>query len=368
MPIPCPYCNATIRVPADSKVECPRCGESVSVPDGTPPDAEMPETVVESPPGERSNRAIGLTVAGVMVGLAALTLGYALSTTDFRRSNDNRNREETQAVTAVPPGELAGLGYLPTNVQVIAGVAVAQALESDSGRAILKSLSLAGFAPDEIDHIVLGISLDAFPPRTTMVVRTRRRLDLAKVRAALKAERGEQHGGRTVYRGRWPLKLPTSGDDGSMTFPDERTLVVAGSLESLASTPATPGGAPERFAPPVRDLIAQLPQDVPAWLVGHKDPNNATFHLVALALRQLPAEFRQGLQKLTSLSLSATERNGRLEVTARATGLDAAQAGAVRDAVQGIEVGRGTVDGTDPLTVHWSESAAELVRRLTPPR
>lgn len=366
MPISCPFCNAAVRVPAGiDKVDCPRCGETVAVPEGTPPDAAAAVNAGDPAAARPSNKAVGLTVAGVMVGLAALALGYALLTTDFRRSNDNKNRDAAKApATAVLPGELAGLGYLPANVQAVAGVAVAHALEAESGRALFKSMPVTGFALEEIDHVVVAADLTVLPPSLTVVVRTRRPLDLAKVRAALKAGQSETRGGRTFYKG----KLPVRDLDGYLTFPDERTLVAAPSAETLAATPATYGGAGEQLAVPVRDLIAQLPADAPAWLVGRKEANNATFALAAMTLTQLPVEFRQGLQQLSSLSLSAAERDGRFEVAARATGFNAQQAGAVTAAVRGIEVGRATADGVDPLTMTWSEPAADLVKRLAPSR
>src|SRR5436309_1659876 len=70
---------------------------------------------------------------------------------------------------SVPPAEWPGLGYLPDDVQAVAGVRVAAALESAAGRALLGPLGLTpdavnrsrplSLAANEVDHLLFGASV-----------------------------------------------------------------------------------------------------------------------------------------------------------------------------------------------------------------
>ena len=81
------------------------------------------------------------------------------------------SESELIPVRVVPPTELAGLGYLPGDVNLVAGVHLAELLQSSGGQELLASLRLgpldlsvdcAGEARpakrDELDHVVLGVS------------------------------------------------------------------------------------------------------------------------------------------------------------------------------------------------------------------
>ncbi|MFO0811198.1 MAG: hypothetical protein U0746_21420 [Gemmataceae bacterium] len=334
------------------------------MPDDLPLDPEGPAPTAASDTPRRSNRQIGLTVFGVMLAMAGIALIYALATVDFRRANDHKSQDaKMAAVVAVPPNELAALAYLPADIELVAGLAAAQALETESGKVLLNSLMLNGFTPEQIDHVVVATGdLNTLPPRLTIVVRSRRPLDLVKLRAALKADQSVQRNGRTTYIG----KLPFGTVDGAITFADERTLVAALKPEDLDVVPKTAAGGVGRFPQPVRDSIDKLPSDTPAWLVAHKKPNNAALAL-ALGLTKVPPDVMQGILKLSSLSAHATERKGRIEVIASAKGLDAKETTAITDALKDAQAGRWTTDGVDPFLLTWSESVAGL-KQLLPPR
>src|SRR5689334_16016960 len=101
----CPYCNAA--VPQAGGV-CPRCGEHLPTKASTASSRggqERPNGVQDNErPGHPSETAapfrhswanwqIGLAVLGFMVFMAAVGLGYALKTVEFRRSHDKPEEE-----------------------------------------------------------------------------------------------------------------------------------------------------------------------------------------------------------------------------------------------------------------------------------
>jgi hypothetical protein len=58
------------------------------------------------------------------------------------RRNPEPEPVELIPVRPVPPAELSGLGYLPDNVNFIAGIHVAEALQTATGQALLSGLHL----------------------------------------------------------------------------------------------------------------------------------------------------------------------------------------------------------------------------------
>src|SRR5262245_44774930 len=150
----CPYCNATqpprAGLALGQRVACARCGESFAVTHlpqaiqqepagwGTSASAPAPAAPWSMPPGKRrwSNRALGGLVLGVMLVMGGIGLTYALMTQDFRRKNDTSlprksrrsTTEELPPLEPTPPARLAGLGYLPTATNVLAGASVPELL------------------------------------------------------------------------------------------------------------------------------------------------------------------------------------------------------------------------------------------------
>jgi hypothetical protein len=166
----------------------------------------------------RSNAVLAGFVLANMAGVALLVLPFALSTTAFRRSNDPRNPPEQPPspsadrnrravdVPAVAPAQLAGLGYLPDNCKVVAGLHVAELYQQPIGATLFarheagadraeptpwmieQGLSRvevwAGLKPEAIDHVVFGLRVEGLFPHLTLVVRTRQPYDPLAVKAA----------------------------------------------------------------------------------------------------------------------------------------------------------------------------------------
>src|SRR5437870_4767120 len=131
----CPFCNATVplpvTLPASQKIPCPRCGESVPVRPSTlngvvsPPVASSPAvSQVRLATPAWSNRKVAAIVLGIMALMAAISLVYALRTTELRRSHDFLPEPPAPppVVTTTPPIELTGLGYLPANCTAVIGL------------------------------------------------------------------------------------------------------------------------------------------------------------------------------------------------------------------------------------------------------
>src|SRR5262249_18946123 len=100
----CPYCNTALPAPGS---RCPRCDPDPSA--------------VETP--RWANRRGALAVVGLMLTLFVSVMIYAI------RTRTNRG--------LVPLAELPTLGYLPADVNVIAGSSFAQARQTPTGRDLL---------------------------------------------------------------------------------------------------------------------------------------------------------------------------------------------------------------------------------------
>jgi len=150
----CPYCNSLVVMPrlpeGDQRIRCPRCqelfpyhgqpgaeatGETRS---GSGPSQAMlaAPSAAAVPAGRRlSNRALARIVVAVMALMAAVALLFAWNTTDERRQHDGQKaEEEPEPVPVVAPGKLAGLGYLPADVNWLAGIHVGELWTSVKAR------------------------------------------------------------------------------------------------------------------------------------------------------------------------------------------------------------------------------------------
>jgi hypothetical protein len=310
-PLACPFCNALVAVApgaaAGERVPCPRCGEAFAPRPGqaasaeiqpAPPAASAAPVVapdftlrpVRSPRGKRLTLAAVLGVMGLM---AAGGLALALYTVGERRDHDSRlppppkkplsylfpprsNPDaplpETPA-EPTPPKLLAALGWLPADTTVIAGVHVAALSEKDRGRlptALQEVMRLITFNAEDIDHFVVGVKAeDAFPQRTTLVVRTRRPYDADAVRAGLHAESQGRLNGKPVYRFRTEIRGPEK--DADLWCADDRTLIV-GLFDGrhLRAVPDRPDGI-DHLPAAVRELLETRVETAPVWAVGASD-------------------------------------------------------------------------------------------------
>jgi hypothetical protein len=182
--------------------------------------------------------------------------------------------------THVAPARLAGLGYLAAGTSLVAGLHVAELLDSAPGQELLREpIKLGefevrlgdvgrwtGLRPEELDHLVLGVRAeDPVPPRITLVVRTRQPFDPDKVREALKARRVPAQG-RTLYRiERANLPFPLV-----VWFADDRTLVAGLLASHLEDVPATPAEGLQQLVPELRDVLqTRMGSAAQLWAAGH---------------------------------------------------------------------------------------------------
>jgi hypothetical protein len=294
----CPYCNSQVSPPSGvrsgQRIFCQRCGESF-VYQG--PDSEGEAPVTEpAPPAiagvpRWSNRAVALTVLGVMFLFATAGLVLALATVQFRRANDypKTNPDEDLArIKITAPANLGGLGYLPADTDIVAAVHVAEALQEPAGRQLLQRFrpgellvrdqpglrdvglnnlqEWTGLSLEDVDHVVLGLNVEnRVLPRLTLVVQTRRSYDAEKVRGALKANRIADAGKRVLYR----FELEKIAQKPIVWFAAERTLVVALDLDDLNAVPANPQPGSDHLSPALREVLQLMGPAAPAWLAGH---------------------------------------------------------------------------------------------------
>jgi hypothetical protein len=322
----CPYCNSQVSPPgvrSGQRIVCRRCGESF-VYQGPDTEGEAPPEAPQFPADgvpRWTNRAIALTVLGVMGLMAAAGLVLALATVSFRRANDypKTNPDDDLArIKIIAPANLGGLGYLPPDTGVVVGVHVAEALQDPAGREFLKRFRPGDFLPrnqadlaesglgnlekwtglslEEVDHAVLGLNLEKLIPRLTLVVQTRRSYDAEKVRAALKASRSADPGKRVLYR----FELEKIAQKPVVWFAGERTLVVAQDSDDLNAVPADPRPGSEHLSPALRGVLQRMGPAAPVWLAGHSDDWDKT--TLTLLLAGLKPADRQVLKNVRTFA------------------------------------------------------------------
>jgi hypothetical protein len=312
----CPYCNATVTLPSSvgpgRRVRCPRCEESFSVRGsdedpltaGDPQSADLPPmslagpSAQPEPPSRRwSNLSVAAAILGVMALMALIGFSWAWLTTEARRKRDQLappGGTEAVRTVVVAPAKLPALGYLPSDVNVLAGLHVAELLAERSGRELFLSPRDATGVPhldrleqwtglklDTINHVVLGVRTEErLVPRITLVVQTRQAFDADQVRTALKAGRRSERAKRTLYRftpGQSSLEL-------TLWFAGDRTLVVGLIPEDFDDVPLVPAAGVDRFAEPLRQLLAQRTgEGTQLWAFAH-----ARDWQHALAFQSLP--------------------------------------------------------------------------------
>ena len=301
---------------------CPRCGELVPPMASDPGGRGGPRLPYGEEDRERrgqisptaaprvsgwTNRQIGLAVLGFMAFMAAVGLGYALKTVEFRRSHD-KPEEERLPASVVHPADLPGVGYLPDDVQLIAGVRVSAARSSEAARTALTALGVAmddagrvlGVPADDVDHLIVAASLKALPPRVTVVARTRRPINMDAVRTALQAGRGSDHNGKTLY----DVKLRPKGPDGLLWFANDRTIVGGLVKENFDRLPEPPNPYIGRFPGPLPAILRDR-VDAPAlaWAVVHVEPDDPTQN-VLVGLLPLAADDQAAWAGLQDLAVS----------------------------------------------------------------
>jgi hypothetical protein len=320
--VSCPFCNSPVPIanlPAgESRMYCPRCEETIPI-DVTRIEA-LSNTAIPAtptPPAARvlTNRAVAGLVVAVMLGMAGLGLTFALKTIGVRRANDSKGVQPPEPAAdsrPLPPAEWPGLGYLPGDVHAVAGIRVADALDTAAGRALLEQLGLAdvkkttilGISPVNVDYLMFGASLRTLPPRVTAVVR-------GSIADAFASGRLVDHHGKTLHR----TKLWATGPEGVIWRADRQTLIAALLPEDLDRVTAKPQAAP------LPELMERLDPAAMAWLVAKLDATNPAF---GFAMPYLPPAEHDARTKLEALAVSIRPDGSKLTLTVQLRGKDAA--------------------------------------------
>ncbi len=308
----CPFCNSVLPAlaapPADEKRPCPRCGEPIAAarwpidPTSTLATAlrtgEPPLGTPPTPPDTRdANRKTGLAIIGIMISMALIGLGYMLWTTQTRRARDPKKVDKLEPISARRPLELSGLGYLPKDCQIIAGLHIAEMLSDKPGQALLAEPRPAlldwcvkqitrttGLKLDDLDHIVLATAFDAHFPQLVMIVKTRPKVSLEKIADARPAK-STLHQDRPLYEFSLdPLR------EVMLWCVEDRTLIYviridAPKLEHLHALSATPTKIDEAVpAALAKTMKERLPTHPYVWVVGRLDQFGPAKEFLPLAL------------------------------------------------------------------------------------
>jgi hypothetical protein len=221
----------------------------------------------------------------------------------------------------VPPAELAALGYLPDDIDAIAAVHVAEVLDEPTGRDVLRRVGLGGEgAPDlekwtglkldDLDHVVVGLKLDAeMLTRFIVVARARHPIDPQHLRDALKTTAKQEVEGRSVYPFVLQTGLPLLASVGvSVWFADERTLVIA---KEFKHTPQTPHKGIDHLRPALQEAIKErLAPTSQVWFAAHADGWDGLNFFLRQGLTEWLGRDADTFKKVRTVALGLTIDNG----------------------------------------------------------
>jgi hypothetical protein len=224
---------------------------------------------------------------GGVLAVLAVVLPFILQTRPAPQA------PEVAPVRAVPAGELEALGYLPADVDAVAGVHVAEAMQSDAGRALAKltigQTDLAiepladwlGVRPDEIDHIVAGLR----QTEIYVVVRTRKTYDHQRVTSYKKFEVREDHAA-TQSLPLYQCDVRAFGKltlDAKFLCADSRTLLLFLNVNTdkiAHMTIPAPSGS-DHLQGPLRELLhEETAADNQLWFVARSSAFKSPFALL----------------------------------------------------------------------------------------
>ena len=213
--VSCLYCNAVVDVES-GRVACPRCGEAF---DSANAEHHADDVAVSKPATPRpSGFLYSRSAMGLSFGLAIAILAIGLA---IVRPWETKPKPEYKLPVVVSPLGLSGLAYLPPSTNIVAAIQplplLAYAAQSKTDprlvlvefglpEAVFENLGKAGVPLDQIDHLVVGLSVSSekgsiIPGVTACLKLTRPIVDESKLLLQLKAEKNSQQskGGRTVY-------------------------------------------------------------------------------------------------------------------------------------------------------------------------
>jgi hypothetical protein len=198
--VACPYCRTTFAVgdPAAHRAVCPRCEETVPVRPVTGSETAAPAT---SPLEHRLTSPKWFKpalYASCVASVVILAVGLWWVFSEPKRPVTNPTNREPDGVG--PPITLAGVGYLPGTVQLVAAVRPGplgadprlRLAELGLPKPILDALDRLGVPLSQIDHVAVGVTAlpnNAIPQVVASLVLNRPPLDEDAVLKAVGAER-----------------------------------------------------------------------------------------------------------------------------------------------------------------------------------
>ena len=325
--ISCPFCNSILLQDElhhiDGKVRCPRCGEPL--PSGLT--ERVASVTVDRPAGRPptapwTNRSIGFAVLGVMALMAVAGLTLALLTVDARRKNDYRVKKSTAPPPAVEaPGELAGLGFLPQEVNIVAAMQVAELLRDPEGKKLLAEprpgffdlifvavQKWSALKAEDIDQIVVGTELKDKLPQLTAIVKTRKPYDPAALAKALAPIEPTQHRGQALFR------FAAQPGECMLWCPEPRTLVLLFRLDALnvadlEAIPLSPRTGIDAVPSAVKNIVEQrISKQSLIWIAGDLSHVDALKELLPLV--PISAGLAQFLTKVNAVGVSLISQDG----------------------------------------------------------
>ncbi|MFL5242366.1 MAG: hypothetical protein ACJ8FY_09685 [Gemmataceae bacterium] len=276
---------------------------------------------------ERAKRAAGQSETwtsrfGIPVFALLVLVGVGLAIVVIQtrpvRGPRPTDPSDPQSVPAVLPSHLAGLGYLPGDVNLVAAVHVAECAQTPAGRQFLKRFHLRGetwgldtlekwtrVKLHDIDHAVLGVSLKSLIPRVTLVVRTIQPYDLPGIVDELNA-RETKIDGKKLYR----FELPKMAREAYLWASDDRkTLVLTWPDDAAKTLPSTPYEGMAQFSLPLQAFIsreidpAAEKQPVQVWAACHVEKWQDSPAQLLVLLRMLSPEEWETLALTKTLGL-----------------------------------------------------------------
>jgi hypothetical protein len=202
----------------------------------------------------RRNSAAAFFVLANMLAIALMVLPFALATKTRRRDNDPKGPPQLPAPPAtktkpLAPASWAGLGYLPDDFNLAAGIHVSELAAEPMGARLLANLAsnvgeqradliewavrpvekFTGLKPDALDHLVLGMRLDAGLPVVMMVARTSKPYDPKILREVQAPAIPVQYLDRDLYQ----FNTKPLGS-GMLFAADSQTLILVIRVDPLA--------------------------------------------------------------------------------------------------------------------------------------
>ncbi|MBY0514743.1 MAG: zinc-ribbon domain-containing protein [Gemmataceae bacterium] len=280
--VSCPYCNTTFApdaVLAGRRLECPRCGETFPYRGDGIPEANGSAVPFPGRPESPKPRRSLVWPVGIAVALGLVGLGIGLYVANRPRPSQPQDADPGPTATATPPAELAGLGYLPPDCNLVAAVqpgpliAYCGRTNQDPRELLIQAglpagvfafLDRAGIPFHQVGHVVAGSAVPdhVIEGRLTVVLVLRRPpadedqfLDAV---GAKKDPRGKPRYNVTLDVG---FKLPLQ-----LVRVSPAVWVLGWADADLA--PAEGGGRSE-LNPGFREMIAtRLPADAAVWVAA----------------------------------------------------------------------------------------------------